>query len=248
MKKILFISNSFGVDSTRYLYGISRAAGKDVKVVTLYIGGCSLYRHYRNMLSEKPAYELYINGMQTGFFVSLKEALLSDEWDIVATQQSSPKSGERDAYHPYAEELAAYIRKMAPRAKLWLQMTWSFDEGHERFKLTSHANRAEMIPAIRACYTEAAECMKVDFMMPALDAMTKLYDAIGADTYRDGFHCSKGVARYMLGCMWFMAAFGKDIEGNSYRDLDVEESEERVLMAQRFAKDALLEKTNLELK
>ena len=248
MKKFLFISNSFGVDSTRYLYGISRAAGKDIKVVTLYIGGCSLYRHYRNMLSEERAYELYINGTQSGFFVSLKEALLSDEWDVVATQQSSPKSGEYDAYSPFDEELAAYIRKLAPRAKLWLQMTWSFAEGLPRFKLTSYETRAEMIPAIRACYTEAAERMKVDFMMPALDAMNKLYDAAPDDTYRDGFHCSKGVARYMLASMWFMALFGKSIDGNSYRDFDVEVTEEQVLMAQTFAKEALLEKTNIELK
>ena len=248
MKKFLFISNSFGVDSTRYLYGISRAAGKDIKVMTLYIGGCSLSRHYRNMLSEKPAYEVYFNGVATGLFVSLKEALLLDEWDVVATQQSSPKSGECDAYYPYDVELAAYIRKLAPRAKLWMQMTWSFDEGHERFKLTSHKNRAEMIPAIRSCYAESAERMKVDFMMPALDAMNKLYDAIGEKTYRDGFHCSKGVARYMLGCMWFMALFGKSIDGNTYRDFDVEVTEEQVLMAQTFAKEALLEKTDLELK
>lgn len=248
MKKFLFISNSFGVDSTRYLYGISRAAGKDIKVMTLYIGGCSLYRHYRNMLSEERAYEVYYNGMGTGLRISLKEALLADEWDVIATQQSSPRSGEADSYFPYVTELAAYIRKMAPAAKLWLQMTWSFDEGHERFKLTSHANRAEMIPAIRACYTKAAEAINADLMMPALDAMNKLYDAIGEKTYRDGFHCSKGVGRYMLACMWFMALFGKTIDGNTFRDFDVEVSEEYVALAQRFAKEALLEKTNIELK
>ncbi len=248
MKKILFISNSFGVDTTRYLYGISRAAGKDVKVATLYIGGCSLYRHYRNMLSEKPAYDYYINGFDSGLKVSLKDALLSDEWDIVATQQSSPRSGERDAYFPYAEELAAYIRKMAPSAKLWLQMTWSFSEGLPRFKLTSYETRAEMIPAIRACYTEAAEVMKADLLVPALDAMNKLYDAIGDNAYRDGFHCNKGVARYMLGCLWFMAAFGKSIEGNTFCDFDVPVTDEEIALAQRFAKEALLEKTNIELK
>ena len=35
MTKILMIGNSFGQDSLRYLYGIYRAAGKDVKVVNL---------------------------------------------------------------------------------------------------------------------------------------------------------------------------------------------------------------------
>lgn len=248
MKKFLFISNSFGVDSTRYLYGITRGAKKDIKVATLYIGGCSLYRHYRNMLSEEKAYDFYLNGANSGLRVSLKEALLSDEWDVVATQQCSPDSGEGETYFPYVNALADYIRKMAPAAELWLQMTWSFDEGHKRFGLTSYATRAEMIPAIRAAYTAAADAIKADLTVPALDAMNKLYDAIGERTYRDGFHCSKGVARYMLGCLWFMLLFGKDIEGNPYRDFDVDMTEEEISMAQRFAKEAILEQTNVELK
>ena len=55
MKKILAISNSFGVDANRYFHGVCRSAGEDIKVVTLYIGGCTLYRHYRNMLSGEAA-------------------------------------------------------------------------------------------------------------------------------------------------------------------------------------------------
>ena len=35
--KILFIANSFGEDTTRYLHGIARADGKNWKVVNLYI-------------------------------------------------------------------------------------------------------------------------------------------------------------------------------------------------------------------
>lgn len=244
MKKILSISNSFGVDSTRYLYGVARGAGCDIKVVTLYIGGCSLGRHYRNMLSEERAYELYVNGVNSGFRVSLKEALLSDEWDMVMTQQSSPLSGEEKSYSPYAAELAAYIRKLAPAAELWLQMTWSFDEGHKRFDLTSYATREAMIPAIRAAYTRAAEAMGVDRMIPALDAMNLLYDAVGAATYRDGFHCSQGIARYMLACLWFEMLFDRSTDGNTFRDFDVPMDEEEISMARRFAKEALAASNN----
>ena len=61
MKKVLAISNSFDVDANRYLYGLSRSMGDDIKIVTLYIGGCSLYRHYKNMLSEERAYALYVD-------------------------------------------------------------------------------------------------------------------------------------------------------------------------------------------
>ena len=53
MKKILSISNSFGEDATRYLYGLARSEREEIMVVTLYIGGCSLYRHYRNCMGAR---------------------------------------------------------------------------------------------------------------------------------------------------------------------------------------------------
>ena len=73
--EILAIGNSFSQDATRYLHRIARAAGVTLNVTNLYIGGCSLERHYRNMLSGERAYKLECNGEQTGFPVSLEEAL-----------------------------------------------------------------------------------------------------------------------------------------------------------------------------
>lgn len=233
--KILSVSNSFGVDSTRYLYGLCRGAGKKVKVVTLYIGGCSLQRHYRNMLSEKAAYEYYINGMNSGLTVSLKDALLSDEWDIISTQQCSPDSGDEDSYFPFLPALADYFRRYAPKAKLFLQSTWSFAEGCSRFSMTEFATREEMIPAIDRCYKKAAQAVAADGMIPSLEAMTRLYDAVGPEAYRDGFHASYGLGRYTLACLWFLTFFGGDLSQNPFRDFDVPVTEEEVLLAQRIA-------------
>lgn len=239
MTKILAIANSFGIDAGRYLYGIARAAREEVKLVVLHIGGCSLYRHYRNMLSEEKAYEYHINGMYSGLKVSLKEALLSDEWDYVVTQQCSPDSGEYETYQPYLTELSAYVRKYVPAAKQYLQMTWSFAEGCSRFDLTPFATREEMIPAVRAAYERAAASIHADGMIPSMDAMCRLYDEIGERAYRDGFHCSLGTARYMLGCLWYMVFTGLDVAGNTFRDFDVQVPEEEVLLAQRIAREVL---------
>ncbi len=241
MKKVLLIANSFGQDAVRYLYGIARAAGKKIKVATLYIGGCSLYRHYRNMLSEEKAYVFELNGISTGLHVSLKEALLSDEWDYVTLQQCSPKSGEYESYLPYLPALSDYVKRLAPAAKQYIHATWSFAESSKRFEMTPFATRAEMIPHIREAYVNAASCIGAEAIIPSLDAMCKLYDAIGDATYRDGFHGSLGVARYMLGCVWFMVLYGIDITGNTYRDFDVEVTEEEVLLAQGLAREAVLE-------
>jgi len=74
---ILSIGNSFSQDAQRYLHRIARADGVDLYTCNLYIGGCPLSRHYQNMLADSRAYELEVNGERTGFFVSIKEALLN---------------------------------------------------------------------------------------------------------------------------------------------------------------------------
>ena len=237
--KILAISNSFGVDGTRYLYGIARAAGVKLKVVTLFIGGCSLYRHYRNMLSEEKAYTLYVDGIDTGFKVSLKEALLSDEWDVVTLQQVSTLAGREGSYHPYLEELSSYAKRLAPAAKQYMYMTWSYPDGSERIINAGYENRAQMVYDIEKGVIAAAKCINAHGIIPCLYAMNELYGDKGEDTYRDRFHANLGFARYMLACVWFMTLTGKDIEGNTFRDFDVTVSEEDVLLAQRCAKSAM---------
>ncbi len=42
---ILAIGNSFSQDATRYLYDIALSDNVNIKVVNLYIGGCSLELH-----------------------------------------------------------------------------------------------------------------------------------------------------------------------------------------------------------
>ena len=87
--QVLSIGNSFSADAQRYLHRIALADGVELKTCNLYIGGCSLETHHRNMLSEERAYELQANGFPTGFKVSIKEALLNRKWDVITLQQAS---------------------------------------------------------------------------------------------------------------------------------------------------------------
>ena len=129
---ILSIGNSFSCDAQRYLHGIAKADGFALHTFNLDIGGCSLSQHYRNMLSEQDAYALEMNGENTNFKVSLKEALLSRDWDIITVQQVSHQAPDYDTYQPYLNKLAEYIRLCAPKAKLALHQTWAYEQGSYR--------------------------------------------------------------------------------------------------------------------
>ena len=48
---ILMIGNSFSVDVSTYVHQIAEAAGKEINIYVLYIGGCPIKRHYENILS-----------------------------------------------------------------------------------------------------------------------------------------------------------------------------------------------------
>ena len=48
---VLAIGNSFSQDATRYLSQIAQKGGDTLSVANLYIGGCSLETHFRNINS-----------------------------------------------------------------------------------------------------------------------------------------------------------------------------------------------------
>ena len=56
---ILCIGNSFSQDATRYLHQVS---GEEIFVRNLYIGGCSLERHYNNIVGNIADYDYQKNG------------------------------------------------------------------------------------------------------------------------------------------------------------------------------------------
>lgn len=242
MKKILVISNSFGQDANRYLYGVCRSAGEEILVVTLYIPSCTLYRHYRNMLSEDAAYDLEVNGHKTGFNVSLKESLLSNEWDIVTFQQASTYSGDYETYKPFLDELSAYVKKLVPKAKQYIHAIWAWSDSKLALSHLPYETAKQMYAADHAAYKKAAESISADGYIPSTAAMEKLYAKLGDAAYRDGFHANLGSARYMLALVWYMTMFGKDnIDAVSYSDFDIPVSDEEKRIAEACAIEAVKE-------
>ena len=239
MINILSIGNSFSQDTTRYLYGIARADKTEVKVVNLYIGGCDLERHYRNMLSEESAYSYEINGIKSGLYVSLKQALLSDHWDYITIQQQSLKSASYETFIPYLDEIVAYVRKMSPNVKIFMHQTWGYEENSQKLKNSPYETHKEMFLDIKNTYSKAAEKIGAVGIIPSGEAVYLATEQGRVDIHRDGFHLSRGFGRYMCGLVWYKSLFGKDVLSNSFCDFDEEISEEDVLVAKQIAQTAV---------
>ena len=221
--KILAIGNSFSSDATRYLHKIARAAGEKLTVVNLYIGGCTLERHFRNMLSEEQAYELQINGESSGFKVSLKEALLNRPWDVITMQQASPSSPKYETYQPYLNELSAYVHRLCPKAKQVIHQTWAYEKDSEKLTVLMKYERPEQMTAdILAAYARAAADIGADAVIPSGELMAKMLANGLEKVHRDTFHASLGAGRYGLALLWYAVLTGKDVSADAFDDFDVE--------------------------
>lgn len=207
--KILSIGNSFSQDAQSFLHNIARANGEDLKCVNLFVGGCSLRTHYLNMLDDESNYMFEFNGATTGIFVSIKEALKSDNWDYITIQQASHESFDFDNYIPYIKELASYIKRYSPKSKLLIHQTWAYDNNSDALKRIGYNSHQEMFFDVESAYAKAAAEINADGIIYSGRTVFEAYKQRPEIVYRDGFHLSLGFGRYMIGLLWFMTLYGK---------------------------------------
>ena len=235
---ILSIGNSFSRDAQRYLHQIAKADGVDIQCFNLYIGGCSLARHYRNMLSKERAYILEMNGDSTGFSVSLKDALLNRDWDLITVQQTSAQSPWYHTYQPYLDGLVAYIRRLVPKAKIAIHQTWAYEQGSKRLnEELNYSDYKEMLGDIVKAYQEAAEHICADYLIPSGEVFGAMLESGIEKIHRDTYHAALGLGRYALGLTWYKTLTGNDISENTFCDFDEEVSAEQIAIAKKCVQE-----------
>lgn len=229
MLKILSIGNSFSQDSTTYLYDLAKNDGVELKVVNLYIGGCSLELHWNNILENKADYDYQLNGESTGRYVTISEILLEDEWDIITLQQCSGFSGLMDTYYPFASNLSNYVKEYVPKAKQFVHQTWAYeiDSDHSQFYYYDN-NQDKMYKALTECYKKMAEDLSLD-IIPFGDVVQTLrtkptfdYRNGGMSLCRDGFHMHLVYGRYALAATWYEYIVNGNIVTNGYQPPEID--------------------------
>lgn len=223
MINILAIGNSFSQDATHYLHQIAEADGVETKVVNLYIGGCSLERHWANVQSGAKDYLYELNGKSTERYVSVQEALQEEKWDHIVTQQASHDSGWAETYEPFLGSLVDYISKQVSGAKILIQETWAYeiDSTHGNFP-RYHNSQQEMYERLSRAYNEAAQRHGLK-LIPCGDVIQKLrkippfvYEEGGISLCRDGFHMNYIYGRYALAAVWYKTITGNSVAENTY--------------------------------
>ena len=220
MLKILTIGNSFGTDCNHYLHDILKAAGIESRTVNLYIGGCSLERHWANVEKNACEYQYQLNGQATERAVSIEQVLREEAFDVVVVHQVSGESGWEMTYEPFLGRLISWLKEKTA-ARIVMNETWAYEPGspHAHF-LRYNRDSAEMFSKLKAAYEHKAE----EYQLPLIrtgEVVQKLralpyFDGTNGVITRDGFHLSFLYGRYAAALCWARKLAGIDVLENPF--------------------------------
>lgn len=145
--KVLFVGNSFSVDTSRYLYQIAKDAGYRLKIGDAWIGGMHLSEMYTYASCNLKKFTYLENSSGTWKTMKsegsslwrLDDVLKRSRWDVVILNQYSADTGNMGSFYSnsnvkgdsFLTMVARYIHKRCPDASLGYNMTWAFPKNSE---------------------------------------------------------------------------------------------------------------------
>ncbi|MBR6786121.1 MAG: DUF4886 domain-containing protein [Clostridia bacterium] len=219
---VLSIGNSFSTNAHKFLPHIAKAAGKELLLCNLFIGGCSLEQHWKNWREENADYdyEVYLpfeTEMSRPDGVALHEAVEDEEWDVITLQQCSALSGVKESYSPYLSELTEYCRMVQPKAEIMFHQTWAYQNGAEHPAFTTYnRSQTEMYRALTQCAVEASDEADIGLIIPSGRAWeTARQTVIGDNLTVDGFH-GNDLGCYLASACFYEMIFKESVLDNTF--------------------------------
>jgi hypothetical protein len=222
--RVLAIGNSFSEDGIEnYVHELAQADNKQVIIGNMYIGGAPISLHVKNAEANNATYayrKINLDGVKNNTKnVSLEQALKDENWDYISLQQASPLSGQYDVIMKDLPQLIAYVRSLAPHAKLIYHQTWAYqhDSSHKGFANYNN-NQTEMYKSIVNATKRINKNKAFSFIVPAGSAIQNARTSSIGDMYtRDGYHLELNYGRFTAACTWYEKLFNTDVRKNTYK-------------------------------
>lgn len=227
--RILAIGNSFSQDAIEQnLWELFHEEGTVAVIGNLYIGGCTLQRHFNNSRNDTPdyMYRKVVDGVRTEYpNWTLEMGLADEDWDVVSFQQASGVSGMYETYQPYLRELVRFVEaRTRDGVRFVWHQTWAYsaDAPHPEFPNYGR-DQQRMYKAILAAGRRA---MREDGIRTVIPSGTAIQNArgtfLGDRMDRDGYHLELTYGRYTAACTWYEALTGRDVRKNAWRPASVD--------------------------
>ena len=259
---ILLIGHSFCYYFTDELYGMLTAAGIKARVCNLYDSGCLLETHHQRWLNDSADYPEFVtideNGRQSVTDVSLRQALATQNWDVISLQPGI------DFYNRTAaimlqdtevarKELIGFLKQQFPASQFYWHQFWAFQIGYQQQgDYTVNYDTDQDMYYKEVLYFAKQTCQEYDLKRVNTGYAWQLvrkggYDDLcnrlsGNDRYHDG---DIGGGQYLNACVWFEYLTGQSCLDNTYRPTEYELTEELMQTlreaAHQAVEDAIIE-------
>ena len=264
--KVLMIGNSFSRQMVSSMPPVAKDLGLELDICSLYIGGCSLERHWKNVCAPTSMPYSVTRAVTDGtkykkFRGNIPLVLASEKWDVVTIQQASHFSWKPATYHPWGDYLVKYIREKAPQAKIVVHETWSYTPWDSRLAAWG-IDQAEMYEKLHMAYADFAKGYCFDIIptgtavqlvrkrLPVRYAENSLGgDVVGSCKFveKDGKWMPKGDVfhmgsdgNYLQALVWTAKLFGADVTKCSYKTGKM--SDDRAAFLRQMAMKAVEDK------
>ena len=232
--KVLAIGNSFSQDAIeQYLYELARTQGDSLVIGNAYIAGCSIDRHYNNLVKDSAlyAYRKVIGGVRSEQRkVTLKRIIRDEQWDIISFQQASKLSGIPISFQnlPLLKRLVQSYTTNLHVEFVW-HMTWAYaqDCQSKNFAYYDYKQR-QMYSAIVSTMLGVMPTIGQPRIIPSGTAIQLVRHRLGDILCRDGMHLSYTLGRYTAACTWCEFLTGKIVDGNPYDPEGISEVEAQI--------------------
>jgi len=233
--KVLAIGNSFSEDAIEdYLFELADAAGENIIIGNLYIGGASLALHEKNSRTNKAAYsyrKINLSGQKNiSNDFTLSDGIADEDWDYISVQQVSQNSGQYEIIMQHLPQLLAYIRQEASQAKIIYHQTWAYqqDSTHEGFA-NYDRSQEKMYNAIVDTTGKLSKLEGIHFIIPSGTAIQNTRtSSLGDALTRDGYHLELTYGRFTAACTWYQKLFDLDVRKNPYKPSSISELQAKI--------------------
>ena len=220
--KVLAIGNSFSQDGVeQYLYELAQAQGDSLVIGNAYIAGCSIDKHYDNLLTGKASYEYrkIVGGVRSNKRkVDLRSIIRDEQWDIISLQQASHYSGMPKTFTNLAQ-LKRLVQSYTTNLHVefvW-HMTWAYAEDYASKNFKPYDNsQHKMYTAIVNTIQNVLPAIGIKRIIPSGTAIQLARYRLGDTLNRDGYHLSLTMGRYTAACTWCEFLTGRIVDGNKY--------------------------------
>jgi len=251
---VLCVGNSFSRDTVHHVGEIAKSAGMtEFCFANLYIGGCSVKRHYRNAVENLAEYHYTFhagNGWEGNEPISILDALRKRPWDIVSIQHGTGDKSRYTSEESYSDlaALISYLKENCPSpVKIAFNMAWVGEPDRNHHEIASYGGDVEKMYRNLTKLTRDTVAPLVDFVSPTGTAIQNLRTCVEKKLTRDGFHLSYDLGRYTAGLTFLKTLCDTDLARIEWAPEGVSAEEKALaIQAVRFALQNPYECTDLK--